>query len=185
MLENNASLRVLHPGDVACVERGVRLQTLLGSCVSVVMTDPQRTVGAMCHIVHAHGRSRGAAIHHAQAETAWGNAALDAMYALLRRRGFTPRLCQAWVYGGGNMFPRRGTGPDVGAANARWVMEALALDGVRVLCVDVGGSVYRKVTWAVGSESPQVQSVALEGQGEVLLTKPWEDAGDYQCVRGR
>lgn len=43
----------LHPGDVACVDRGERLDTLLGSCVAILLTDPQRSVGAMCHVVHA------------------------------------------------------------------------------------------------------------------------------------
>ena len=46
-------LHVLHPGGVACGERGERFETLLGSCVAIVLTDPRRTVGAMCHIVHA------------------------------------------------------------------------------------------------------------------------------------
>jgi chemotaxis protein CheD len=30
----------LHPGDVVLGLRGDRLQTLLGSCVAVVLTDP-------------------------------------------------------------------------------------------------------------------------------------------------
>ena len=46
-------VHVLHPGDVACGERGERFETLLGSCVAIVLTDPRRTIGAMCHIVHA------------------------------------------------------------------------------------------------------------------------------------
>ena len=42
----------LMPGDVAIGQAGDQFKTLLGSCVSVVLTDPRRTVGAMCHIVH-------------------------------------------------------------------------------------------------------------------------------------
>ena len=45
--------KVLAPGDVAIGTRGDRFETLLGSCVAIVLTDPRRTVGAMCHIVHA------------------------------------------------------------------------------------------------------------------------------------
>lgn len=47
-----SSVHTLHPGDVVCAERGDRLETLLGSCVAIVLTDPRRTIGAMCHIVH-------------------------------------------------------------------------------------------------------------------------------------
>ena len=37
----------LMPGDVALGTAGDQLKTLLGSCVSVILTDPRRTVGAM------------------------------------------------------------------------------------------------------------------------------------------
>ena len=39
---------VLHPGDVVCVERGERVETLLGSCVAVVLTDARRSIAAVC-----------------------------------------------------------------------------------------------------------------------------------------
>ena len=41
------SLQILNPGDVAVGQRGDRLETLLGSCVAIVLTDPRRTIGAM------------------------------------------------------------------------------------------------------------------------------------------
>ena len=34
----NASVTTLHPGDVACAERGERLATLLGSCVAYLLS---------------------------------------------------------------------------------------------------------------------------------------------------
>ena len=40
----------LHPGEVALGERGDTLSTLLGSCVSIILTDPRRTVGVMSRI---------------------------------------------------------------------------------------------------------------------------------------
>ena len=43
----------LHPGDVAVGVRGDRLETLLAAGVAIVLTDPRRTVGAMCHVVHS------------------------------------------------------------------------------------------------------------------------------------
>jgi chemotaxis protein CheD len=154
---------VLHPGGVVLAEAGDRLQTLLGSCVAVVMTDPRRTVGTMCHIVHARGEARAGAV---APDTAWGDAALDAMYELLRARGIQPRLCQAWVYGGGHMFPALGRGAgDVGAINAHWTLQALALDGVQVLHHDLGGRAYRRLAWTVGSGEPEIEAVAVDEAG--------------------
>jgi chemotaxis protein CheD len=40
----DSGVRTLLPGDVAVGARGMRLETLLGSCVAIVLTDPRRTV---------------------------------------------------------------------------------------------------------------------------------------------
>ena len=68
----------LHPGDVALGQHGDALETLLGSCVAIVITDPRRTVGAMCHIVHSRPAPR-----NALATGAYGRVALDTMVGLL------------------------------------------------------------------------------------------------------
>jgi chemotaxis protein CheD len=146
----------LHPGDVACAGQGERLETLLGSCVAIVLTDPRRTVGAMCHIVHAKRAATAA-----QETGAYAHVALDSMYTLLRARGITPRLCEAFVYGGGNMFPGLARQGHVGDANACWALDALAEDGIRVLLHDLGGNTYRRLSWTVGPEFPQVTAVPV------------------------
>lgn len=144
------------PGDVVCADRGARLETLLGSCVSVVMTDRRRTVGAMCHIVHC----RPAAECSGPAGQS-ADGAIETLHALLRQRGFNPSLCDAFVYGGGNMFPGLVGGPHVGERNAQDVLARLAADRVRVIFCDVGGRAYRRVAWTIGPELPEVTAVAV------------------------
>ncbi|RVT52283.1 chemotaxis protein CheD [Rubrivivax albus] len=147
----------LHPGDVRLGQRGDRLGTLLGSCIAVVLTDPRRTVGCMCHIVHAPpARPTGS-----PRDGAWGDVALDTMYTLLLAHGIVPGLCEAYVYGGGNMFPALVGGPHVGEDNAAWVCTALAETGIRVLHQDLGGRSYRRLSWTVGAEDPVVEAVAV------------------------
>jgi len=87
--------------------------------------------------------------------------ALDVMYEQLRERGITPQLCEAYVYGGGNMFPGQFSAGHVGDSNARWTLQALAADGVRVLHHDLGGQSYRKLSWTVGPDAPEVTAVPL------------------------
>ena len=147
---------VLHPGDVVCAERGERLETLLGSCVAIVLTDPQRTLGAMCHIVHSKPATAGATV-----SAAYADVALDRMYTLLRARGIEPRLCEAYVVGGGNMFPALFAQGHVGDDNAQWALDALTHDGVAVLFHDLGGNTYRRLSWVVGPDLPQVTAVAV------------------------
>lgn len=147
---------VLHPGDVACGERGDRLETLLGSCVAIVLTDPRRTLGVMCHIVHS-----GAGGASLPGDTRHAEAALQAMYGLLQRRGIVPSLCEAYVYGGGNMFPSLFAQAHVGQSNASWALAALARDGIAVLAQELGGNRYRRIGWTVGPEQPQVSAVEV------------------------
>lgn len=74
--------RTLHPGDVVCATRGNRLETPVGSCVAIGLTDPRRTVAAVCRIVHAGAARPGAP---RAAEYAWD--ALAEMHARLQDEG--------------------------------------------------------------------------------------------------
>jgi chemotaxis protein CheD len=156
LLERPAGVHVLHPGDVVIAERGERMETLLGSCIAIVLTDPRRTVGVMCHIVNASacppGRTCG---------TSYAEPALDAMFALLQGRGIAPRWCEAYVAGGGNMFPSLFGSAHVGDRNARWALDALAQHGIRLLAEDLGGTSYRRLAWTVGAEAPQIVAVPV------------------------
>jgi chemotaxis protein CheD len=145
------TVHTLHPGDVVVALRDDRMETLLGSCVAIVLTDPRRTIGAMCHIVHSRSPVAGARDSGAYAATA-----LRTMYDGLRGHGITASLCEAWVFGGGNMFPATFAQRHVGEDNSSWALDALRRDGVRVLAHDVGGTVYRRLAWTVGASLPQV-----------------------------
>ncbi len=151
-----AQMQVLHPGDVAVGCRGDRMETLLGSCIALILTNPGRTVGAMCHIVHSGGASTLDADDTAHAEPA-----LRSMFRLLKQAGVDPGLCGAYVYGGGNMFPSLFTNTHVGEKNAEWVFSALDHHHILLIEHDVGGATYRRVRWTVGTVAPQVEAIPV------------------------
>lgn len=144
----------LLPGDIALGLTNDRLKTLLGSCVSVILTDPRRTVGVMCHIVHV-GRPNADNINN----TAYGDVAMATMFAQLQNIGVVPQLCEAYVYGGGNMFPQVFNQTHVGAKNADWVLDFLHRQRIAVVEQDVCGTGYRKVAWTVGPTPPIVENI--------------------------
>lgn len=150
-----AAVQVLHPGDVAVGFRGDRMETLLGSCVAIILTDPKRTIGAMCHIVHS-GSSAQAGDNTAHAEPA-----LEAMFALLRKHGVNPLLCEAYLYGGGNMFPALFREAHVGENNSQWALDALHECGIPLINHDVGGTTYRRIRWTVGPAAPEIHAVEV------------------------
>lgn len=59
------------------------------------------------------------------------------------------------------MFPQLVTNATVGDRNADWCLDALSDMGVRVLSVDVGGPVYRHLSWSVGRGEPHAVAVPL------------------------
>lgn len=149
-------VQVLHPGDVACGERGDRLETLLGSCVAIILTDPRRTIGAMCHVVHT-----GLPAHPSRQNTCHGDNAMGAMFAQLHQRGIAPALCDAYLYGGGNLFPAQYGSRNVGEANVRWAHTVLDAMGIPVLASSLGGNAYRRLSWTVGPLPPSVTCVTV------------------------
>jgi len=150
---DSATVTVLHPGDVVLGYLGDRFETLLGSCISIILTDPRRTVAAMCHIVH----SGTAPVDERGAETTHAEPALAAMFSLLQGCGINPRLCEAYLVGGGNMFPALFKESHVGAGNTAWALRALAELGIPLRRQDTGGTAYRRITWTVGPGAPEVR----------------------------
>lgn len=146
----------LHPGDVTLGMRGDQLRTLLGSCVAVVLTDPRRTLGVMCHIVHA-----SPALASPNPSATHADVALQTMTELLTSHGIVPSMCEAYVYGGGNMFPDLVQGAGIGGKNVQWVLDALESKGIRILQVDTGGAMYRQLRWTVGTDAPQTVVVPI------------------------
>jgi chemotaxis protein CheD len=147
-------VHVLNPGDVVVATRGERLDTLLGSCVAVVLNDPRGTVGAMCHIVHASDAPASA-----PGDTRHARPALQAMTRQLQGLGIVARLCQARVYGGANMFPLRYAGTHVGENNLQRVLALLAQADIAATTPSVGGTGYRRLSWVIGIGEPQCEVV--------------------------
>jgi chemotaxis protein CheD len=144
----------LMPGDVTVGAAGAQFKTLLGSCVSVILADPRRTIGSMCHIVHV-GTPNSENRHN----SAYGVVAMHSMFTQLRARGINPRMCEAFVYGGGNMFPQVFRSQHVGSNNVEWVLHYLESHGVAVVDECLGGTGYRKVSWTVGPQAPVVETI--------------------------
>jgi len=147
---------VLHPGDVALVFAGDRVETLLGSCIAVILTDPRRTVAVVCHIVHSMDPPTAKA-----RDARFAGPAMEVACSLLRSVGIVPALCEAYLYGGGNMFPDQFSARHVGAENIRWAEDFLARLAVPVCAGCVGGESYRKIVWTVGADEPAVTSFAV------------------------
>jgi chemotaxis protein CheD len=92
----------LQPGDLFVADADYQIRTILGSCVSITLWHPQSRMGGMSHFLLP---TRGNAAKGQELDGRYGDEALLQMIAQLRASGVNPALCQAKVFGGGNMFP--------------------------------------------------------------------------------
>jgi chemotaxis protein CheD len=116
-----------------------QLWAILGSCVAVVLCDPKRQVGALCHVVlpSAAGRSGSPA--------KFADTAVPHMLQLLCDMGIPGGGLVAKIAGGASMFGRA-MPMEVGENNTQSIVTALAAAGIRVTGRDVGGNKGRRVT---------------------------------------
>ncbi len=145
----NPTQHFLHPGDVSLGFADDTFETLLGSCVAILLVSPCFKVAAMCHFVHP---SRP---HQSRSnDTTYAVVAMSKMEQLLRKAGFNAKLCNAYVFGGGNMFPSNTNLVDVGSMNVDWAFNYLNNKHIPVFGAQTGENYYRKLAWTVGAADP-------------------------------
>ena len=148
----------LHPGDVAVGFTDDKFETLLGSCVSILLVSPCFNVAAICHYVHSSAPPRSRI-----RDASFASVAMRKMEHQLNHVGFNARLCRAYVFGGGNMFPGKNNMMDVGSMNVDWAFHYLERHKIPVFGSDIGNNYYRKLTWIVGPSDPllAIQAVSV------------------------
>lgn len=151
---------VLKPGEYAVGEAGTRMRTLLGSCVSVVLWQPRRRVGAMSHFLLATRGQRQAG----EPDARYGDEALALMIAGLARHGVAPADCEAKVFGGGNMFPDQVSSGalNVGRRNGEAARELLRAHGIPVVSENLFGNGHRSIVFDVASGHVWVRQSPLQ-----------------------
>lgn len=130
----------LRPGDWLFGGTPVRVTTLLGSCVAVVLWAPARRIGAMCHCMLPQRRLDDLAI---APDGRYGEEAAQWIEMHLARCGVGFAELEATLAGGASVHGCRG----IGEANLRWAREWLGRRGIAVVQQDVGGRVVRRVSF--------------------------------------
>jgi chemotaxis protein CheD len=142
--------RYLGMGEFHFAGGPLRLRTLLGSCVSIVLWHPGRGLGGMCHyMLPERQHPKGEAPDGRYGEEAM--ALFDLAFARYRSRAADYR---AKVFGGGNMFSKQqteGSTLDIGRRNIDTAHRLLAERGIPVVAEHLGGCGHRKLVFDVQS----------------------------------
>lgn len=128
------------PGEVYATQRDMLIVTVLGSCVSACLRDPDSRVGGMNHFMlpfHS-GQPDGPLSESAR----YGAYAMEVLVNHLLSLGARRDRIQAKVFGAGRIVPGMS---DVGARNASFAIEYLQRENIPVLARDLGRDEASKV----------------------------------------
>lgn len=126
----SAAARVL-PGEYLVTGRDIALVTLLGSCVSACVRDPERRIGGMNHFMLPECASDGPASDSAR----YGSYAMEKLVNEILKAGGARGRLEAKVFGGGKVvdtFSR-----PIGERNAAFVREYLRREGIALVAEDL------------------------------------------------
>ncbi len=127
------------------------LTTVLGSCVSACIYDPQLGVGGMNHfLLPDTGADSG--------DNRYAAAAMEVLVNGLLRRGAARNRLEAKLFGGARMLAGL---YDIGQRNALAARRFLEVEGIAVVKSDFGGTHARRIRfWPVGG---RVQMILVDG----------------------
>jgi chemotaxis protein CheD len=152
------SVKIL-PGQYYAAEGEGSISTLLGSCVSTCLWDPVRRVGGMNHFMLPGEAS--------QSPSPWAVSARFGVYAMdvlineMVHLGADRRRLVAKVFGGARVlqgFDKL----DVGAMNARFVLNFLEEEAIPIAAQDLLGDSPRKVHFFPATGKVQVRRLQLQ-----------------------
>jgi len=117
-------------------DQNVMFSTVLGSCVSVAISDLTTQIGGMNHYLlpEKPGDARN--------EMKYGAMAIELLINALLKKGAVRHRMQAQLFGGGNIVSALG---NIGARNAKFASDFMKREEISVIGTSLGGNSARRV----------------------------------------
>ncbi|MHB1871556.1 MAG: chemoreceptor glutamine deamidase CheD [Steroidobacteraceae bacterium] len=144
--ENGWTVKIL-PGEYYVTGGDEAISTVLGSCISACVRDPQRRVGGMNHFMLPEDAAVGPndwLNPGAGLATRYGSHAMESLINDLLKLGAARERLEIKVFGGGRILAAM---TDVGGRNIQFVRNYLTIEGYRLAAEDLGGTQPRKVVY--------------------------------------
>jgi chemotaxis protein CheD len=144
--EHGWTVKIL-PGEYYVTRAEEVISTVLGSCISACVRDPQQGVGGMNHFMLPEDATCGSDGWRDPAvglATRYGSYAMESLINDLLKLGALRARLQIKLFGGGRILEGMS---DVGERNIRFIRDYMRLEGYPVVAEDLGGSQPRKVLY--------------------------------------
>lgn len=157
------------PGEYLVTRRDIALVTLLGSCVSACIRDPQQQVGGMNHFMlpdSANGPVSDSA--------RYGSYAMEKLVNEILKAGGVKRRLEAKVFGGSAVLKGFSARP-VGERNVDFVREYLRREDIPILAEDLLDTHPRKVYYFPATGKAMVRSLPHTPADVLRLDRLYRD----------
>jgi chemotaxis protein CheD len=136
------------PGEFFVSKAPMVVYTVLGSCISACIRDPIVGVGGMNHFMLPEPKEHRSGDSWGGESTRYGSFAMESLInEILKRGGLKSRL-EIKLFGAGKIYEGN---IDIGANNAKWVIEYLKSEGLATVKTDLGDVFPRKVYYFTDS----------------------------------
>jgi chemotaxis protein CheD len=145
--ENGTWMVKILPGDYYVSRSNEAISTVLGSCVSACVRDPESGLGGMNHFMLPADATLGPndwLNPAAGLATRYGSYAMESLINDLLKLGAARERLEIKLFGGGRILAAM---TDVGGRNIRFIRDYMSLEGYRVAAEDLGGTQPRKVVY--------------------------------------
>jgi chemotaxis protein CheD len=145
--ENGTWMVKILPGEYYVSRGNEAISTVLGSCVSACVRDPESSLGGMNHFMLPADATLGPndwLNPAAGLATRYGSHAMESLINDLLKLGAARERLEIKLFGGGRILAAM---TDVGGRNIRFIRDYMALEGYKVAAEDLGGTQPRKVVY--------------------------------------
>jgi chemotaxis protein CheD len=135
------------PGEFYITRAEEAITTVLGSCISACIRDPEVAVGGMNHFMLPEDTTQGKSSwldNEAGLATRYGSFAMESLINGLLKLGARRERLEVKLFGGGHIL---NVGMDVGDRNIDFARHWLKVEGYKVVAEDVGETVPRRVVY--------------------------------------
>lgn len=149
------------PGELYVTQEQLTITTVLGSCISACMRDPQARVGGLNHFllpVDPDPSSTSASVR-------YGCFALERLLNELFIRGARRERIETKIFGGAAVL---GGMTDIGASNVAFVRRFLRTEGLPIAAEDVGMKVARRIRYFPHSGLAQLKRMPVQNARGVI-----------------
>ena len=146
------NLNIIYPGEYYITGKDELIGTLLGSCVSVCLHDPENKIGGMNHFMLP-GKITKADVF-SDENARYGISAINKIVSEILNLGASRKNLTAKIFGGGNIIKFlniSGKKSFIPADNVRLAKLFMEIEDIPILGLDVGEDFTRKIIFDVYS----------------------------------